>query len=59
MAPMVCVLASPKDIKLLLRENEDIKIYAREIPVKQLPKWPKDKINVWTELPDLFYDLMV
>lgn len=59
MGPMVCVLASPKDLKLLLRENEDITTYAREIPVKQIPKWPLDKVNVWTESPDVFYDLMV
>lgn len=59
MGPMVCVLASPRDLRLLLRENEDITTYAREIPVKQIPKWPLDKVNVWTESPDVFYDLMV
>jgi len=59
MGPMVCVLASPKMLKALLRENEDIKTYTREIPVKQIPKWPLDKVNVWTESPDMFYDLMV
>jgi len=59
MGPMVCVLASPKHLKSLLRENEDITTYAREIPVKQIQKWPLDKVNVLTESPDMFYDLMV
>ena len=59
MGPMVVVLASPKQLKVLLRENGDIGIYAHEIPVKQLSKWPLDKVNVWTESPDVFYDLMV
>lgn len=59
MGPMVCLLTSPKLAKSLVRENRDLDIYAREIGVKQIPNWPTEKVSVWTESPDFFYDLMV
>eukprot|EP00210_Caulerpa_lentillifera_P009504 g9064.t1 len=59
MGPMVCLLTSPKLAKGFIRENQDVEIYAREIPVKQIPRWPMERVSVWTESSDLFYDLMV
>ncbi|GMH43269.1 hypothetical protein BSKO_11191 [Bryopsis sp. KO-2023] len=57
MPAMVLACATHKLGRSLLKDNEDLKTFCKQIPVKQIADWPKDRLVVHTESSEVFYDV--
>lgn len=57
MPSTVLACATQKLIRTLVKDNNDLKTYTKQIPVKQISDWPGNKLAVHTESAEVFYDL--
>lgn len=57
MPTTVLACATQKLIRTLVKDNDDLKTYTKQIPVKQIGDWPGNKLAVHTESAEVFYDL--
>lgn len=58
MPPIVVAFGVPKVMRVLSRECEDIKTYAKPVNVRHLSEWPSDRWTVMAESSEVFYDLV-